>query len=225
MSLSISQKSSDEGLSNGSKIVAKKTQLGANNHDSELREDNESFVKGVFKVDPAKGCELLFRLYYQPLCSYSARFVYSREAAEDIVSEIFYNLWNSQSYKAITVSYRAYLFRSVRNRSYNYLASDVRNKTPISSLELEELPSAESPEEMMQIDELLCKIHNVVNGLPPKCKEIFVMSRFEGHKPKQIAIKLDLSVRTVENHLFKALCILRNALKEYWLWATLLLIQ
>ncbi|PWJ60458.1 RNA polymerase sigma-70 factor (ECF subfamily) [Dyadobacter jejuensis] len=218
----ITQENSKEGSLDGLRYRAKKTPEETKPQEQEVPVNNESFVKGIFNVNPAQGCELLFRLYYSPLCSYAVRFVYSKEVAEDIVSEIFYNLWNSQSYKAINSSYRAYLFRSVRNRSYNYLASAHHQKTPINSLDLEEHPSDESAEDMIQIDELLGKIQQVVNALPPKCKEIFVRSRFEGQKPKEIATELNLSVRTVENHLFKAISILKNALRDYWLCFLLL---
>src|SRR5882672_5466258 len=79
-----------------------------------LHENREIFIRKVFEEDPQKGCELLFRWYYQPLCSHAVRFVYSKQIAEDIISDIFYTLLEKQVYRHITTSYRAYLFAAAR---------------------------------------------------------------------------------------------------------------
>ena len=190
-----------------------------------IRSDEpEFFIRKTFVSDPQKGCELLFRMYYRALCTHAVRFVYSKEVAEDIVSEVFYNFWNTQAFRSVTASYRAYLFRSVRNRSYNYLSNDLRKSDPLSAAGQPETPESESPERIMQLDELLTALNQLIASLPPQCQKVFIMNRFEGRKSREIAEELSLSPRTVETHIFKALSILKNGLKNQWPWMALLLL-
>lgn len=186
------------------------------------QDDTELFIRKTFEKDVKKGCELLFRLYYQPLCTHSVRFVYSKEVAEDIVSEVFYNFWNTEAWLVVNTSYRAYLFRSVRNRSYNYLSNDLKKSDPLTSAGQQEVPQSESPERILQTEELLTTINTIISSLPPQCQKVFLMNRFEGLKSKEIAKELDISPRTVETHIFKALSVLKNGLKNQWLWNALL---
>jgi RNA polymerase sigma-70 factor (family 1) len=187
-------------------------------------DDSELFIRKTFEADPQKGCELLFRMYYRAMCTHAVRFVYSKEVAEDIVSEIFYNFWNTKAWLAVTTSYRAYLFRSVRNRSYNYLSNDLRKSDPLTDAQQQEESQGESPEQLMQIEELLQTINSLISSLPPQCQKVFLMNRFEGLTSKDIAEELQLSPRTVETHIFKALSVLKNGLKGQWLWVALLVI-
>lgn len=191
--------------------------------ETRLTEDSELFIRKTFATDPQKGCELLYRLYYRPMCTHAVRFVYSKEIAEDIVSEIFYSFWSKKIYRSVTTSYRAYLFRSVRNRSYNYLSNDLRKSDPLSAASDNAISASESPDKIMQMDELLEILNKLIISLPPQCQKVFLMNRFEGRKNKEIADELNLSQRTVETHLFKALNVLKNGLKNQWLWATTLL--
>jgi RNA polymerase sigma-70 factor (family 1) len=185
-------------------------------------EEPEFFVRKAFESDPQKGCELLFRMYYRSLCTHAVRFVYSKEVAEDIVSEVFYNFWNTEAYRSVSASYRAYLFRSVRNRSYNYLSNDLRKSDPLTDAQQKEAPEYDSPERLMQMDELLKTIDALISALPPQCQKVFLMNRFEGRRNKEIAEELNLSPRTVETHIFKALGVLKNGLKNQWLWVLMI---
>ena len=161
-------------------------------------------------------------MYYRALCTHAVRFVYSKEIAEDIVSEVFYNFWNTQAYRSVSASYRAYLFRSVRNRSYNYLSNDLRKSDPLTDAQQKETPEHDSPERLMQMDELLKTIDALISALPPQCQKVFLMNRFEGRRSKEIAEELNLSPRTVETHIFKALSVLKSGLKNQWLWVLMI---
>lgn len=185
--------------------------------------DTEHFIQQTFESDPQKGCELLFRMYYSALCTHAVRFVYSKDVAEDIVSEIFYNFWSTKAYQSVTSSYRAYLFRSVRNRSYNFLSNDLRKSDPLSAADQPKIPESDSPERIMQFDELLTALNQLIASLPPQCQKVFVMNRFEGLKSKEIAKELQISPRTVETHISKALSVLKTGLKNQWPWMALFL--
>lgn len=179
--------------------------------------DTELFIRKTFDVDAKKGCELLFRLYYPSMCTHAVRFVYSKEIAEDLVADVFYTFWNTQSFQCITQSYRSYLFRSVRNRAYNYLANELKKTDSLDTALHQETAASYGPELMMRFEELYAKVDELVATLPPQCRKIFIMNRFEGLKPKDIAEALHLSVRTVEVHIAKALGTLRTGLKDQWL--------
>ncbi len=193
------------------------------NHDQngsiseEVQNDSEFFIRNTFQTDSKKGCELLFRLYFKPMCSYAVGFVLSKEIAEDIVSDIFFNFWKNQSFHQVSTSYRGYLFRSVRNRSYNYLAKELNKTDSLSDNNVRDFAQNETPLYIMQIDELQVRINNIIGSLGPQCQKVFLMNRLEGRANKEIAGELNLSVRTVETHVFKAISTLRKGLRDYWI--------
>ncbi|SDM17437.1 RNA polymerase sigma-70 factor [Siphonobacter aquaeclarae] len=186
--------------------------------------DPDEYLRALFESDPRRGCEELFRRFYGALCSHAVRFVYSREVAEDIVSEVFFQFWSDKVYLTVTTSFAAYLFRAVRNRSYNYVRWELarsRQSTDASlGLVVDYQPS---PTEIVQFDELHRKIEQTIEQLTPQCKRVFLMSRFENKRYQEIADELNLNVKTVETHISKALATLRAALQEEWFWCLLLI--
>jgi RNA polymerase sigma-70 factor (ECF subfamily) len=176
--------------------------------------DEEVMIQRVFDKDPRQGCEILFQKYYKVLCSHAIRFVYSKEVAEDIVSEIFCRFWTDQTYNIITTSYRAYLFKAVRFSAYNYIKwelSKKRNETDFE-IALETINSFDAGETIL-FDELSDEISRIIENLPTQCKRVFMLSRFENKKYAEIAMTLNISVKMVEAHVSKALHILREKLK------------
>jgi RNA polymerase sigma-70 factor (family 1) len=178
--------------------------------------DTELFTRLTFKESPRKGCDLLFRRYYQALCSHAVRYVYSKETAEDIVSDVFCKFWKTKAYENITSSYRYYLFRSVRNEAYNYLRLEFQQHDDIDTAIIQEAASCQRPDQIMQFEEVLHKVEDLVEQLPPQCRKVFLLSRFEGKKYQDIATELGVSIKTVEVHIVKALGIVRKGLKGYW---------
>jgi len=191
--------------------------------EEETLPDTELFIRRAFDTDPQKGCELLFRLYYKPMCTHAVRFVYSKEVAEDLVADVFYTFWNKQAYKSVKFSFRAFLLRSVRNRAYNYLANEFRKSDSLDSAAQQETALSNGPESMMRFNELYQKVDELVAGLPPQCRHVFILNRFEGKRAKDIAQEMQLSVRTVEVHIAKALAALRDGLRNQWLTSGLIL--
>ncbi len=182
-------------------------------------------LKAVFETDPRLGCELLFRKYYAPLCSHAIRLVYAKETAEDIVSEVFCNFWTNKVYLTIDSAYPAYLFQAVRYRAYNYLRWELTKSQQSTDERIDDLiDSRSSPSEMMQYDELRGKIEKAIEQLPPQCRRVFLLSRFEGRKYSEIADELSIATKTVEAHMSKALTLLRTVLKDEWVWSVALLL-
>ncbi len=184
--------------------------------------DRELFIRKTFEQSPEEGCALLFRLYYNPLCSYAVRFLYSKDVAADLVSEMFYAFWKNRSYESVKSSYRAYLFKSVQNRAYNYLASELKNTDSFEVMPHYDVASPERPEALMYFEELASRIDQLVEQLPPQCQKVFMLNRFENKRIQEIAAEMNLSSRTVEGHISKALSALRQGLKDHWTWLLVL---
>lgn len=176
--------------------------------------DNELFIRQAFDINHQQGYRALFQRYYQALCSQAVRFVYSREVAEDIVSEVFLNFWKNQVHTQITTSYRAYLFTAVRNRSYNYIQAECQKSSLTEPLPTESnFPAIEEdPHHLLQLTELQNRLNEAVCALSPQCQRVFILSRFEGKKHREIATELNISSKTIESHILKAMAHLRKAL-------------
>ncbi|GAA4453171.1 RNA polymerase sigma-70 factor [Nibrella saemangeumensis] len=190
---------------------------GTSTEESPVHTETELFIRKAFAENPQKGCELLFQRYHQALCSHAVRFVYSRETAEDLVSEVFCTFWKTKAYESVNSSYRYYLFRSVRNAAYNYLRLEFQPLEDITLAESREEIASLRPDQVLQYEEVFHRVEDLVESLPPQCRRVFLLSRFEGRKYQEIAQELGISIKTVEVHLVKALSIIRKGLKDHWL--------
>lgn len=177
--------------------------------------DDEFFIRQAFTSSPEQGCELLFRRYHRVMCSHAARYVYAKEVAEDIVSAVFCKFWKNNAYESVTSSFRHYLFRSVRNEAYSYLKAEFRHSDNLESANFEESPAGLQPDYITQYDEMFNRVKELVEELPPQCRKVFLMSRFEGKSYQEIANELGLSIKTVEVHIVKGLSLMRKGLKDY----------
>ena len=178
--------------------------------------DSEVLLQKTFNTDPRQGCSLLFRLYYGTLCSHVIRFVYSKQVAEDIVAEVFCRFWEEGIFQKINVSYRAYLFKSVRHSAYNYVKFELSRKSQNEKFGVYQASS--NPDEILQYDELYQMLEETINALPQQCKKVFVLSRMENKRYRDIAQELDISVKAIEAHISKALRILRKKINHDWNW-------
>ncbi|GEO03376.1 hypothetical protein AAE02nite_10400 [Adhaeribacter aerolatus] len=185
--------------------------------------DKELFIRHAFANDPQLGVELLYRHYYRPLCSHAVRLLYSQAIAEDLVSEIFYQLYASGSYQNIKTSYRAYLYKVVRNRALNYIRDEGKCSHDID--QCGKLPDTyhQRPDAIAEYGELYNCLEEGINSLPSQCRRIFLMNRIENKKYSEIAEELQLSPRTIEVQIRKASHFLRSILSKYKLLIMLLL--
>jgi RNA polymerase sigma-70 factor, ECF subfamily len=159
----------------------------------------------------------LFNQYSKPLFYYAAKFV-DDEAARDIVQDVFAKLWSDQKI-TIKLSLNSFLFTMVRNSCLQYLEKQkVRNKYFESTklkLQEEELQFYMHEKTSLIEQELENKLNEVLESLPERCKQIFMMSRFENKKNKEIAEELDISTKAVEKQITKALATIRSEMKDY----------
>ncbi len=140
------------------------------------------------------------------------------DTAKEIVHTVFLNLWEKKSTLDPGSSVKSYLFTSVRNRCLNYLRDQRKFKKDVLFDITVEMATAESSSVHLETAELQQQIDEALDHLPEKCRQVFELNRFEGLKYKDIAETLGISVKTVEAQMSKALKILREHLKDYFVW-------
>ena len=158
--------------------------------------------------------EELFRSYFTPLCSFAQKFVHDSDEAKDIVHQVFINLWNNRQEVDLNTSLKSYLFQGVQNRSLNFIRDNkklVQFDTPQSETELAQYLDSRDHLESSEAEQ---RINNALDELPEKMREIFLMNRFDGLKYREIAEKLDISIKTVETQMSRALKSLRDKLSD-----------
>ena len=152
--------------------------------------------------------EQLFRTHYAALCRAIRPIVRDRDTAEDIVQDVFMKIWRSQTPLDNEQSVKAYLFRAAINTALNFLEKNKRT-TPWEDT-LADQYGINSTEEALAYRETEQKIAYALEQLPPRCKVVFSLSRFEDMSYADIAQHLDISVKAVEKHMGKALKIMRK---------------
>jgi len=186
--------------------------------------DEEELIQRLSNHDRG-AFEQIFKTYYADLCKFSVKYVRDEQVAEEIVQEVFINIWERRSSLTITTSIKSYLFTAIRNRSFNYLKLQLPKEQKKVDLEGLGFLDEDNREQEMIMDELKEYVHTAIESLPNKCRIIFNLSRNAGMTYKEIAEELDLSVKTVENQIGLALKKLRENLNPIWDKIMLLLLM
>lgn len=152
--------------------------------------------------------EQLFRTHYASLCRAVYPIVRDQDTAEDIVQDVFLKVWRNQTTLDTDQHVKAYLFRAAINTALNFLEKNKRNTLWDDSFT--DRFGVNETEETLNYQEVQQKIAQALDQLPPKCKVVFSLSRFEDMSYAEIARHLDISVKAVEKHMGKALKIMRQ---------------
>lgn len=162
--------------------------------------------------------KLLFRRYYANLLFYATRIV-GEEEAEDVVQDVFTELWRRQAIVEVGEQIQAFLYRAVYTRALNVLKHrDIQNSYEAVLMDIHkrrvEFYQPDSNEVVKRIEdcELRRQLTEAINELPDKCKTVFKLSYLHDMKNKDIAEAMGISLRTVEAHMYKALKLLRDRL-------------
>jgi RNA polymerase sigma-70 factor, ECF subfamily len=174
-----------------------------------------------FLIKTPADFEHLFNSHYSSLCSYANHFLKDIDASEEVVQEVMFKIWVNRKSLIINTTVRSYLFRAVRNGCMNVLKHIDIKEDFKAFKERESQEGQRSGEDEMIITELEQKIREVIDRLPLERRKVFIMSRYDGLTYIQIAEKLGISVKTVENQMGKALKTLRIELSDYLPWLIL----
>ncbi len=177
----------------------------------------------TYPVFDQKALEEVFELFYQPMCRFAAGYLPDKDSAEDIVQQIFINLWNQRDSIEPGKPLKSYLFTSVKNRCLNYIRDHKKYRNYYLDVETElEIPVKER--DIASEADLENQLARALEKLPEKCREVFLLCRFEDMKYKEVAQQLNISQKTVEAQMSKALKILRTELKDIWVWVVIFIL-
>ncbi|WP_106830761.1 RNA polymerase sigma-70 factor [Parabacteroides pacaensis] len=178
---------------------------------------NEEIIRRIKEGD-IEVFNSLFKSYYMPLYFSCRKFIASPEEAKDLLQNVFLRFWEKRMEIDIHTSLKAYLYRSVQNECLNYLRSVpsyVGEGNTSGNIGTEVSDMYATPDTVLATVEIEQIIENTIKQFPPQCKTIFILSRLKGLKNQQIAQKLNISVRTVDTQIYRALKILKVRLKDY----------
>lgn len=156
--------------------------------------------------------EALFKNNYASLCRTALRIIGDSLIAEDLVQDVFCKFWEKQKNLNIEISLTAYLHKAVINRALNHHKKEKASVKRDDIYATEIYEDSNTTEQLVFAKDVKNKIDLVINSLPEGCRRVFILSRFEKQSYKQIAETLNISVKTVENQIAKALKILRSHL-------------
>ena len=174
----------------------------------------DQLFRKVIHENSYKDFETIYKHYYEFLCHYAWKFVNEKELAEEVVSEVFYKLWKNKEKINVKTSFRSYIFIAVRNQAFDYL----RKVKKINYIEDTEalksgMTDRHSPLEEVIFKEIYINLEKAIENLPHQCRMIFRMSRDEGLRYREIAEQLDISIKTVETQMGRALKKLRKVVR------------
>jgi RNA polymerase sigma-70 factor (ECF subfamily) len=155
--------------------------------------------------------EQLYRRFYPSLLAFAIYLTGSTEDATELVNNVFVAVWQKRDNLPLDEKLKSYLFTAVKNQSINF---HKRTKMTVVKLQPHDTESYYRADLPLEEKEMEHKLHSILNTLPSKCRQIFVMSRIDGLKNKEIAHFLDVSIKTVENQMTKALKIFKEKLND-----------
>lgn len=178
-------------------------------------------IVGRINQGDAKAFEQLYTTYYVYLCAVATKYIYSAETAQEVVNDVFLNVWNNRASLAYPV--KAYLIRSVQNRCLNHLRTKRLAEVPLSdvqeqflSLQEQQIGEEAHPLAYLENKEFEEKIYRAVNALPKKCRDIFVQYLYFNKTYEEIAQANQISSSTVRVQIKIGLAKLKDLLGDYY---------
>ncbi|MDR2914940.1 MAG: RNA polymerase sigma-70 factor [Tannerella sp.] len=177
---------------------------------------NDLAVFKKIKEGDVRTFEKVFRQYYTPLCMYAFSITGRKDIAEEIIQDVFYNIWKEKENIQILRSVKNYLYGAVRNHSLRYQEHLMVQERHQEHVLNDNQETDLSPLELLEYKELENVITNILNKLPERRMQIFRMHRMDGKKYKEIADFYSISVKTVEAEMTKAYHALRQGIEKYY---------
>ena len=184
---------------------------------SNIETDNQAyFMADKIKAGDAGAFRSLFRLLYPSLLTFTEGFVKDRDVAEDLVQNVFMKIWVYRSSLDVTRPLRGYLYLLCRREVCNWFRREVTLQRFVNGLSREDVEKLATPDmaDTAELDELSQMAERLIAQMPPKRREVFVLSRREGLSIDEIAVRLNISPRTVNKHMQLALRSMRAMISK-----------
>jgi RNA polymerase sigma-70 factor (ECF subfamily) len=179
-----------------------------------LESKDTSLIERIRNGDK-RAFDEVFLQYFKSLHAYAFSIIKDSEEATEIVQHVFFKIWMKRTQLKVDGFLKSFLYRSVHNESLNYIKHQkVRSTFNIHYTNAAENDMGDLNEEIMA-SELKKNIYSAIQDLPEKCREVFQLSRFDQMKYQEIANALNISIKTVENQMGKALKILRLKMVDF----------
>lgn len=176
--------------------------------------DEQTLIAEI-RAGNQRAYEQLFREQYARLCNYAFRMINNRDDAEETVQTAFVALWERRQELDITVSLNGYLYRAVHNNCLNRLKHQKVRQKHADEMQWSDPTYHPTQTDALQHAELEQAIAAGIESLPQQCRTVFQMSRYDDLSYSEIAKQLNISVNTVENHIAKALRLMRHSLQPF----------
>ena len=176
---------------------------------------NEILLIRAFKNGDQKAFEKLFERYHKKLYAYLMRLLNSKEDAEEIVQESFIKIWEMREEFIEGYPFDALLFKIAKNTFLNFTRQKVNRRVFEDHFQLINEIEAEKADDYVIFKETREIIRLIIDDMPPRRREVFIMKKIEGLTRKEISEKLGISIITVDSHLLKANNYLKDELKKY----------
>ena len=180
-----------------------------------LKEEDKYLFDKVKNQNCKKSFELLFDKYYSPLCNFTYLFIKDKNICEEVVSDVFVNIWLKRHQIEIQKELKYYLYRSTKNQ----LIATIRKQKPTTSINNREIVESDiinslSPEALLLKKELNTKINELFDDLPKQAGLVLRLKKIDGLKYSEISELLGISEKTVENHITNAIKRIKKILEE-----------
>jgi len=173
-----------------------------------MKHSNDQLFLDVKKDNYFAYNKLFTRLYNQ-LCIFVSGYTKDKNVSEDIVQELFIKLWTDRKRIYIHETISSYLYKSSKNAALNYLRAEKNRQKAINTLPQKELLTENN---FLEYEEFLIQVKDCIDALPERSKQVFTMNRIDGLKHTEIALQLNISVKTIKNQIWKSLQYIRSCL-------------
>lgn len=177
------------------------------------KDEKDIQIFNRIKDDDSDSFEELFNLYYESLCNFAYLFVQDKNVAEEAVSDVFISIWQKRKSINIKKNLRAYLYKSTKNAALFYTRKHKINIVNIDDINVGN--EFDTPETLLIKADKSVLINKIIANLPKRAGLVFRMHKVDGFKYREIAEVLNISEKTVENHMGNALRHLRDLANKH----------
>lgn len=176
---------------------------------------NQDHIAARIRQGSASAFEALFRAHADALCAFAESYVHSQQVAEDLVHDVFCDIWDRHAAFAPQGTVKSYLYRAVRNKALNWLKHQRVQRRWATEQEHAPPPEGDKPSSSTEYDELRGLVAQAIARLSERQQQVYLMARHQDLSYAEIAEILDISPKSVENHMGHALRRLREYLKAF----------